>query len=117
MTAKTILILTADAGFGHRSAANAIAAALTEKHPEARVEIVNPLDDRRAPILLRDSQSDYDRWVREAPELYRLGYTASDNFLPAALMDSALVMFLTDIMVDLLEEINSDVVVTTYPMF
>ena len=117
MTAKTILILTADAGFGHRKAATAIAAALTETHPEARVEIVNPLDDRRTPTLLRDSQSDYDRWVREAPELYRLGYTASDNFLPAALMDSALVMFLTNIMVDLLEEFQPDVVVTTYPMF
>ncbi len=30
---KNILLLTADMGFGHRSAANAIAAALRETHP------------------------------------------------------------------------------------
>jgi ATP-dependent Lon protease len=33
-TKKRILILTADAGFGHRSAANAICEALEEKYPE-----------------------------------------------------------------------------------
>ena len=117
MRTRKILILTADAGFGHRSAANAVAAALHERHPEARVDIVNPLDDPRAPILLRESQSDYDRWVREAPELYRWGYVASDNVIPAALMDSALVVMLTDIMVDLLEAVQPDVVLTTYPMY
>ena len=41
---KQILILTADAGFGHRSAANAVAAALRETYGDVcAVEIVNPL--------------------------------------------------------------------------
>ncbi len=46
---KKILILTADAGFGHRAAANAVAAALTERYGDAcRVTVVNPLESRRA---------------------------------------------------------------------
>ena len=84
---KKILILTADAGFGHRSAANAVAAALKEQYAE-QVEalILNPLDDKRTPFFLRDSQSDYDRIVRNVPELYRLGYEASDAPIPGTIM-------------------------------
>jgi hypothetical protein len=55
---KKILILTADYGYGHRSAANAIAEALQETHGEdCIVEIVNPLDDPRAPVFLRDGDN------------------------------------------------------------
>ena len=47
---KRILILMADYGYGHHSAANAIAEALKEIHgQDCVVEIVNPLDDERAP--------------------------------------------------------------------
>ena len=57
-----ILILTADAGYGHRSASNAVAEALTLSHPdEVEVTIENALDHEKAPFFLRDSQSDYDR--------------------------------------------------------
>ncbi|OYT68341.1 MAG: hypothetical protein CFK52_15245, partial [Chloracidobacterium sp. CP2_5A] len=59
---RNILILTADAGFGHRSAAKAVAAALRETHgDDCAVEVVNPLADWRAPAALRDSPLDYDR--------------------------------------------------------
>ncbi|MEJ5201228.1 MAG: hypothetical protein WHV66_03245, partial [Anaerolineales bacterium] len=75
---KRILILTADAGFGHRSAANAVAAALHELYGDAcQVEIENPLEDKRTPAFLRETQSDYDRIVREMPDLYRVGFGAS----------------------------------------
>ena len=77
---KRILLLIADAGFGHRRAAEAVAQALIETHgDECVVDIVNPLDDDSAPALLRDSQSDYDQMVRKWPGLYRLGYKASDR--------------------------------------
>ncbi len=43
---KRILILTADAGFGHRSAAKAIAAALQGAHrDDCAVEVINPIED------------------------------------------------------------------------
>jgi len=52
---RRILILTADAGFGHRSAANAIEAALQQSYGDAcAAEVVNALDHRLTPGFLRD---------------------------------------------------------------
>ena len=49
---KRILILMADYGYGHHSAANAVAEALKETHgQDCVVEIVNPLDDERQGFL------------------------------------------------------------------
>ncbi len=115
---KRILILTADAGFGHRSAANAIQAALEVKHAaECECLILNPLDDKRAPFFLRDSGADYDRLIRTAPQLYRLGYEASDNDIPTQIMESALTLGLYEIMQDMVKEHNPDAIVTTYPLY
>lgn len=116
-TPKRILILTADAGFGHRSTANAAAAALKEISPDSVVEIVNPLDDKRAPFFLRDSGADYDKIVRAAPELYRLGYDASDSAVPVVLADSAMVLLLYEILHDLVRTFKPDAILTTYPLF
>ena len=67
---KRILVLAGDAGLGHRSAANAITAALKEQYGgRCTVEIVNPLGDERVPGVLRDAQEDYDRIVKEMPDL------------------------------------------------
>lgn len=115
---KKVLILTADAGFGHRSAANAVAAAIEEKYPEElKVEIANPLDDRRTPSFLRDSQTDYTKWVRSVPELYRFGYDASDSLVPTALMESTLAVLLNEVMRDLLKKSQPDVILSTYPLY
>jgi 1,2-diacylglycerol 3-beta-galactosyltransferase len=115
---KRVLILTADAGFGHRSAANAVAQALTEKYAgQLEFEIVNPLDDKRTPFFLRDSQTDYDRIVREAPELYRLGYDASEGVVTNALVESSVTVMLFEVLRDLLVKYQPDVVVTTFPLY
>ncbi|MHC1782698.1 MAG: glycosyltransferase [Anaerolineaceae bacterium] len=115
---KKILILTADAGFGHRSAALAIKAALEEKYGgECQVEIANPMDDKRAPFFLRDSQSDYDILIRNAPELYRLGYDATDSIIPSAIMESTLTLLLFEVLRDLIMEKKPDIIVTTYPLY
>ncbi len=104
---KQILILTADAGFGHRSAANAIAASLEQKYGGlVNVEIVNPLADKRTPFFLRDSQSDYDKIVRNMPELYRMGYKSSDALLPTAILESSLTVLLFEVMLDMLKSIS-----------
>ncbi len=115
---KRILILTADAGFGHRSAANAIQEALLRRYSETvRVEIINPLDDPRAPLVLRDAQADYDKWVRKAPELYKFGYDVSDRSVPLAIAESALAIGMFELMRDLLRTHRPDVLVTTYPLY
>ncbi len=115
---KRILILTSDAGFGHRSAANAVAAALDERYGAVcAANIENPMNDRRVPLLLRSSQDDYDKLVRTAPKLYNLGYDLSDAVAPAILMDSALTVMLFEALFRLVQRIRPDAIVTTYPLY
>lgn len=116
--AKRILILTADVGFGHRSAANALAEALRELHAdEIVVEIVNPLDDERTPAILHDSQEDYDRLVREAPERYRFQYKISDASVPNAIFEGAVTLMLYPIVRDIILDFKPDAIITTHPMY
>lgn len=115
---KRILILTADVGFGHRSAANAIAAALNATRKDhCLVEIFNPLDDKRTPAILRDAQADYDRLVREAPERYKLQYKLGDSKVPNALFESAVTVMLFNVLRDIILKFRPDVIVTTHPMY
>lgn len=118
MEQKRILILTQDAGFGHRKASLAIGAALDEQYGDrCCYEIINPLDDERAPAFLRDSQEDYDRLVREMPDLYKLRYQISDSALPSALMSSAVTLMLFRVLQDQIASFNPDVVVATHPLY
>lgn len=117
-TAKKILILTADAGFGHRAAANAVAAALQERYgDECKIAIVNPLAARSTPRVLRRAQEDYDRMVKESPDLYRLGFEASDGPLPVTIVEQALIAMLYLSMRDVVEAHTPDAIVTTYPLY
>lgn len=111
-----VLILTADAGFGHRAAANALATALGQR-PDCSVDVVNPVADAAAPAILRDSQSDYDKIVRAAPRLYQLGYEATDEDVPRLLIEGGATVMLFNMMQRLLAEYKPDVVVTTYMLF
>ena len=113
-----VLILTADAGFGHRSAANAVAASLQEAHEqECRVDIVNPLEDKRTPFFLRDSQADYDKIIRSIPQLYRIGFEASDATLPSVIVESALTVMLYEVMYDIIHKYKPDVILNTFPIY
>ncbi len=112
---KKILILTADYGYGHRSAAKAIAEALQEKHgSECEVYIVNPLDDPRAPAFFRENQHEYDKMVREMPELYKLGYQVSESRLVADLIKSTFNLTLFNVLRELIRQKQPDVIVCTY---
>src|SRR5512133_3868281 len=94
---KRILFLTADTGFGHRSAANAVSAALAETHPaDCQVFILNPLDDPRVPAFLRESQAGYDRVVRENRDLHKFTYVASDNPVTGPIYDGLLSVLLSE---------------------
>ena len=115
---KRILILTADTGFGHRSAAKALAAALEESHgAECVYEVVNALDHEKTPVWLRDVQSDYDRVAREAAELYKFTYDASDTGLASRMMENAMRVLLYRAMRDIVLRFKPDVIVSTYPLY
>jgi 1,2-diacylglycerol 3-beta-galactosyltransferase len=115
---KRILILIADYGFGHHSAANAISEALQESYGgNCVVEIVNPLDDKRAPAFLRKEQVNYDRIVREMPDLYKLGYQVSDSPAASNLIESAVTLLLFTLLRDIVRQHQPDVIVCTYPIY
>ena len=115
---KQILILTADYGYGHRSTANALAKALKETHgQDCGVEIVNPLDDPRAPAFLRADQRNYDRLVREMPELYKLEYQMSESRLAGNLLNSTWTLMLFNALREIIRQKQPDVIVCTYPFY
>jgi 1,2-diacylglycerol 3-beta-galactosyltransferase len=115
---KRVLILMADYGYGHRSAANAIAEALRDEHgTECHVDIVNPLEDERAPAFFRETQTNYDEIVRQRPNLYKLGDQIYD--LPGAgnVIEGALTLLLFNVLRRILRRHWPDVVVCTYPTY
>ena len=115
---KKILILTSDAGFGHRSASNALRIALEQKYGnQCEVTIVNPLDDPRTPAFLRDSEEDYVRLVQKAPEIYRFGYKASDAEIPSTIIENLLILALYEVMGEIVRAHLPEVIVSTYPMY
>jgi 1,2-diacylglycerol 3-beta-galactosyltransferase len=115
---KRILVLTADAGFGHRAAANAVAAALEERYgDDCSVAIVNPMDDRRVPAMLRRAQNDYDRHMLDTPELYQFGYRASDGAFPGSVVEQALIAMLGRTMQKIIAAQQPDAIVSTYPLY
>jgi 1,2-diacylglycerol 3-beta-galactosyltransferase len=118
MSRKLILVLTSDAGFGHRSAANAIQAAMNARYgSECETLILNPMEDKRAPFFVREAAADYDRLVRVMPELYRFYYDASDTTVTSAIVESTLTVLLFEIMLDLVRTYRPDAIVTTYPLY
>ena len=115
---KRILILTGDAGLGHRSAAEAIRAAIQNEYGEScKVEISNPFDQSDIPDLIRQSQSNYDEIVKQMPELYEFAYEISDGNLQASLMEGGFTLLLFRVLKDILNEFEPDLVITTYPIY
>jgi 1,2-diacylglycerol 3-beta-galactosyltransferase len=113
-----ILILTADVGFGHRIAANAIQAAFEEAYGEqCFVEVVNLLEDERTPGFLRDTQAEYDKAVRQTPELYRLRYQLGAEAVPSAIAKRGLIVLLFNVLRDVLERFQPEAVIVTHPYY
>ena len=118
MEMRKALILTADAGFGHRAAAKAVADAL-KRYPDPAIEptIVNLLDDPATPKWLRDTQSDFDKIVREIPKVYEVAYDRSDKPVPATVAHLGLAAILYNPLKKVINEIRPDVIISTYPLY
>ena len=115
---KRVLILTSDMGYGHRSAARAVEAALHNRYPgRVETEIVNAFDHRSVPGWLKEDPGTYDRVVREYPELVQKGYGAVNRSLPTTVFELGLSAVLGDAVSDLVDTIAPHVVVVTNPFF
>ena len=81
------------------------------------MDVVNPLDDRLTPSFLRDSQSDYDKFVTQMPDLWRLNYRLSGSPVPAAVLDRALTGLLFRVIRSILKTTAPAAVICTHPFY
>lgn len=115
---KRILILSANAGYGHKSASKALFAALEETHGEdCEFEIINALDHKKTPAWLRESQTDYDRIARDMPEIYKFGYDVSDSVIARRFVENGLRVLLFAALKDIVESWKPDAIISTYPLY
>ncbi len=115
---KRILILTADAGFGHRRAAQAMEAALKNlSEAKCETKIFNPLQDPSIPDLIKQIETGYDEVVIDDPRLYQLTYAATDAPVVAQLLQDVTTTVLNKALSRQVDEYAPDVIITTYPAF
>jgi 1,2-diacylglycerol 3-beta-galactosyltransferase len=81
------------------------------------VEIVNPMDDPRAPDMLRDAEDRYNKIVRVAPDLYKLGYDIGDTRLVSGIVKNGFTLMLFNALREILRTKQPDVIVCTYPSY
>ena len=117
-TSKRILIITSDAGFGHRRSAQAVEKALIQLFGDAvKVQVVNPISDTEKALLLKSVEKNYNTSVKNTPTLYRLGYQLSDNRPVSDMMDGALMLALTASLKEVIAEFKPQAILNTNEMF
>lgn len=115
---RHFLILTGDAGFGHRSAAQSVSNALKLLYKETAVTtIVDPVIERPSPSVLRRSQTDYDKNVLNNPDFYRFTYSISDSRPASSMVEGALAMLLLKTIQEVINEFTPDAILSTHHMF
>ncbi len=115
---KKVLILTGDAGLGHRMAAKALKETFISKYGHQCATIIeNPLNHPDIPDIIRESQSNYDEIVELIPELYKFGFNISDSSLPVAMMEGGFTILLLDVLRELINKIKPDLIIATYPIY
>jgi 1,2-diacylglycerol 3-beta-galactosyltransferase len=113
-----VLILTTDAGSGHRSAAQAIEAAWQARYGESSdVRVVNPWHHPKCPAVLRVAERSYQKQITQTPELYQLQYGATDSRFLAYMINLGMTLLLQEAIAGLLADWPADIVVSTYPGF
>jgi UDP-N-acetylglucosamine:LPS N-acetylglucosamine transferase len=115
---KNFLILTSDSGFGHRSAANAVAKAMKLLHPQdSETVIVNPMVENPTVPLLKMSEQNYDRLVTNSPDLYRFVYEISDSRPASGVVENTLTLALYRAVKQLVKEVHPNAILSTNQTF
>ncbi|HOZ37983.1 MAG TPA: hypothetical protein PLH64_04450 [Anaerolineaceae bacterium] len=118
MQKKRCLIITSDAGFGHRSAALSVSKALEVLYPDqVEILVTNPIQETDTLTVMKPIEKGYDRSVRFSPGLYRLSYEVSDSRLVSEVVEGALTLMLQKIMADTIRDFKPDIVLNTNEMF
>ncbi len=118
MQKKRCLIITSDAGFGHRSAALSVSKALEVLYPgQVEILVTNPIQETDTLTVMKPIEKGYDRSLRISPGLYRLSYEVSDSRLVSEVVEGALTLMLQKIMADTIRDFKPDVILNTNEMF
>jgi 1,2-diacylglycerol 3-beta-galactosyltransferase len=107
-----VVILMADAGGGHRSAARSLAEALEGK---AHVQVLNLLDEY-TPFPFNRFSSSYGPWVNYAPGLYSLFYRATESRRPVVLGEQSVYPLVRKRLADVLLSMQPDIVMSVHPL-
>ena len=111
------LILTSDSGFGHRSAAQSVAKALSLLDPKGvDCTVVNPISTPPVSPFLQRVETSYDHTVTHYPSWYRLMYEISDTRQASTLMENTLTRALHKNVRRLVEDVKPHVIVSTNQM-
>ncbi|MGF1506405.1 MAG: glycosyltransferase [Anaerolineae bacterium] len=114
---ENILILTSDAGFGHRSAARAIRAALEATDRKLNITVANPIESDDVPDFIKQREADYDEVVRNMPELYRASFQASNIPAASSMLEAIYIVTLYDIMRRTIEQHKPDLIISVFPTY
>ena len=118
MQKKRCLIITSDAGFGHRSAALSVSKALEVLYPDqVEILVTNPIQESDTLTVMKPIEKGYDRSVRMTPGLYRLSYEVSDSRLVREVVEGALTLMLQKIMADTIRDFGPHIILNTNEMF
>lgn len=113
-----ILLLTNDAGSGHRSAAMALEAAFARVYGSAaHVVVRNPSQHSSAPTLFRHYERAYIGGLQYAPGLYHLGYALSELPGVAQIFNHSVRQMLRQAIAQILNEMQFDLVISVYPLY
>lgn len=75
------------------------------------------MEDPRVPAFLRDGEKGYDKIVRTAPELFKLGYEVSDTRVASGIVSNSLTLILFNAMREMIHQKQPDVIVCTYTFY
>ncbi len=115
---KRILIVTSDAGFGHRRSAESVEKALINQYAEqVDVLVANPITETNKALFLKSVEKNYNLGVKNTPGLYRLGYQLSDNRQISDVMDGALTLALTASLREVINDFQPHAILNTNEMF
>lgn len=115
---KHILLLTNDAGSGHRSAALALEAAFARSYGDAvQVDVRNPMHHASAPSFFRHYERAYVGQMQQIPVLYHVGYTLSELPGLSHLLRFGVRESLENAIAQLLEKQHYDLVISVYPIY
>lgn len=115
---KKLIILTLDAGFGHRRAATAIQNAIKEIHGDAvDSKIVNPVKEEGLSSIVQKLQVRYDNTIRDHREFYSTAFGILNHYPISIIADHAVTQLLVKEVTETILSECPDGIISTFPFF